>query len=522
MNSTYPYITTMLLVPLVGALIVMLTPRDKGTLAKQIALAVSFVPLILTIVMALQFKTGASAPFQFTEVHAWISDFGISYSVGVDGISLVLIALSVVLVPIVLIAGWNDIDDSRASVHGYLALALILESFMIGVFAATDVFLFYVLFEAMLIPVYFLIGRYGGPQRSYASVKFLLYSLAGGLIMLIAVIGLYVASGRNGATPTFDFTTLVGLHLDPGTQKLLFAGFFIAFAIKAPMWPVHTWLPDAAAEAPIGTSVLLVGVLDKVGTFGMIRYCLPLFPDASHYFGPTVIVFAVISILYGALLAIGQTNMQRLIAYTSVSHFGFIVLGIFAFTTQGQSGSTLYMVNHGISTAALFIVAGYLIRRRGSANISDFGGLQKVTPVLAGTFLIAGLSALALPGLSTFVSEFLVLVGTFLHYKVAAVFATLAIVLAALYALWWYQRAMGGPVRDGLEDMHDLRGREVIGIAPLIVLLIFLGFVTKPVLDVINPAVAKTMTQTGSVDPQPQVATDANAAMPVNPTGATK
>ncbi|HTY27633.1 MAG TPA: NADH-quinone oxidoreductase subunit M [Mycobacterium sp.] len=550
-----PWLTTIGLIPLVGAAAVWLlhvttraaadsaddldvddgldidddraalaAPADAtGTaaaLARPIGLAASLLTLAVTIVMALKFDTARAGDVQFLEQKHWISQLGVSYALGVNGIGLTMVALSAVLVPICLLAGWNEVDDAR--VTHFVALTLVLETFMIGVFAARDVFLFYVFFEAMLIPVYFLIGRYGGPQRSYASVKFLLYSLAGGLIMLIAVIGLYVASGRNGQTPTFDFTTLVGLHLDPGTQKLLFLGFFIAFAIKAPMWPVHTWLPDAAAEAPIGTSVLLVGVLDKVGTFGMLRYCLPLFPDAATYFRPVIITLAVIGIVYGAILAIGQTDVMRLIAYTSISHFGFIILGIFVMTSQGQSGSTLYMVNHGISTAALFIVAGYMIRRRGSANIADFGGMQKVTPIMAGTFLVAGLSALALPGLSTFVSEFLVLVGTFLHYKVAAIFATLAIVLAALYALWWYQRAMGGPVREGLEDMHDLRGREVIGVAPLIALLLFLGFVAQPVLNVINPAVAKTMTQTGSSDPAPQVVVNANAQMPVNPTGGGK
>ena len=286
---------------------------------------------------------------------------------------------------------------------------------MVGVFAATDVFLFYVLFEAMLIPMYFIIGSYGGAQRSYAAVKFLLYSLVGGLLMLAAVIGLYVVS--DGGPQAFLFENLLGTEMGTSTERLLFLGFFIAFAIKAPLWPVHTWLPDAAAESPPGGAVLLVGVLDKVGTFGMIRFCLPLFPDASQWATPVVITLAVIGILYGALLAIGQTDLKRLIAYTSISHFGFIVLGIFAMTTQGQSGSTLYMVNHGFSTAALFLIAGFLISRRGSRLVGDFGGVQRVAPMLAGTFLVAGLSSLALPGLSSFVSEFLVLVGTLLPLR---------------------------------------------------------------------------------------------------------
>ena len=304
---------------------------------------------------------------------------------------------------------------------------LMLETMMIGVFAATDVFLFYVFFEAMLIPMYFMIGSYGAGKRQYAAVKFLLYSLLGGLLMLAAIIGLYVysaAAARPGTTARSCSAQLIHVSLSPTVQKWLFLGFFIAFAIKAPLWPFHTWLPDAAACAPPGAAVLLVGVLDKVGTFGMLRYCFELFPSGAKYFTPLVITLAVIGIIYGAIVAIGQRDMKRLIAYTSVSHFGFIALGIFAMTSQGGSGATLYMVNHGFATGALFILAGFLIVRRGSDRIADFGGVQKVAPLLAGLFLIAGLAGLSLPGLSTFVSEFLVLVGTFTRYKVPAIIAT--------------------------------------------------------------------------------------------------
>ncbi len=328
----------------------------------------------------------------------------------------------------------------------YFALMLVLETFMVGVFAATDVFLFYVFFEAMLIPVYFLIGAYGGPRRQYAAVKFLLFSLAGGLVMLVGVIALYHygPGGHEG----FLVSKLTGLSIGTVPQRLMFVAFFFAFAVKAPMWPVHTWLPDAATEARPATAVLLVGVLDKVGTFGMIRFCLQLFPEASKWATPVVLVLAVISILYGALLAIGQTDIMRLIAYTSVSHFGFIVLGIFALTTTGGAGSTLYMLNHGFSTAALFLIGAMLVARRGSKRIPDFGGWQRVTPGLAGVFLVAGLSGLALPGLSSFVSEFLVLVGTFQRYKAVAIISTAGIILAALYILLMYKRMMTGPRPD--------------------------------------------------------------------------
>jgi NADH-quinone oxidoreductase subunit M len=468
---------------------------------------VSLVVFALTVAMSLQFVPAEAADFQFSFAYDWIPAFGVQFAMGLDGIALVLVALSTCLVPVVLLAGWDDVGpESRGSVKGYVALILVLEAAMIGVFAATDVFLFYVFFEAMLIPVYFLIGRYGGARRSYAAVKFLLYSLFGGLLMLASLIGLYVVSGDLLGTGTFDFTQLVGLDIDENTQKWLFLGFFIAFAIKAPLVPFHTWLPDAAAESTPGTAVLLVGVLDKVGTFGMIRYCLELFPEASTWATPVVLVLAVVGIVYGALLAIGQSDIKRLIAYTSVSHFGFIALGIFAMTTRGQSGSTLYMVNHGFSTAALFLIAGFLISRRGSRVIEDFGGVQKVAPVLAGTFLVAGLSSLALPGMSSFVSEFLVLVGTFERYTWAGIIATVGIVLAALYILLMYQRTMTGEPPEAVrEKVHDLRGREVLAIAPLIVVIIALGFYPKPVLDVVNPAVDRVMQSVGATDPAPQV-----------------
>ena len=354
-----------------------------------------------------------------------------------------MILMAAILTPICILAAWDDVPEGGKREKNYFALMLALETFMIGVFAATDVFLFYVFFEAMLIPVYFLIGSYGGARRQYAAVKFLLFSLAGGLVMLVAVIALY-QYGPGGADG-FLVSKLTGLEMGTTAERLMFLGFFFAFAVKAPMWPVHTWLPDAATEARPATAVLLVGVLDKVGTFGMIRFCLQMFPEASKWATPAVIVLAVISVLYGALLAIGQTDIMRLIAYTSVSHFGFIVLGIFAMTTVGGAGSTLYMLNHGFSTAALFLVAAMLIARRGSKRIPDYGGWQRVTPGIAGVFLVAGLSGLALPGLSSFISEFLVLLGTFQRYPAAAIIATAGIILAALYILLMYKRMMTGP-----------------------------------------------------------------------------
>jgi NADH-quinone oxidoreductase subunit M len=514
----FPWLTIAGAVPLAGALVISLIPglpvdaaaadrAARNALAKWLALAFSLLTLVVVIIVAVKYQIGGPN-YQFTEVYSWIPAFGVHYALGVDGIALVLIAMSAVLMPVVILASWNDADSgaARHSVKTYFALMLVLETMMIGVFAATDVFLFYVFFEAMLIPMYFMIGSYGTGKRQYAAVKFLLYSLLGGLLMLVAVIALYVYSTHSAVTGhhgSFLFSQLAQLSLSSTVQKWLFLGFFIAFAIKAPLWPFHTWLPDAAASAPPGAAVLLVGVLDKVGTYGMLRFCFELFPAGAKYFTPLVITLAVIGILYGAVVAIGQQDMKRLIAYTSVSHFGFIALGIFAMTSQGVAGATLYMVNHGFATGALFILAGFLITRRGSARIADFGGVQKVAPVLAGLFLISGLAGLSLPGLSTFVSEFLVLLGTFSRYKLPAIIATAGIVLAAIYILWMYQRTMNGPVREEVAGFKDLRAREVLAVAPLIVLLIGVGVYPKPVLDIINPAVRVTMAQVHITDPVP-------------------
>ena len=504
--TTIPWLTILGVVPLVGALVLLVLPRDNVRLIKQAALVFSLAALVLTVVMGLQFDADSTAAFQFVESYPWIPAFGISYSVGVDGIGLVLVALATTLVPVTILAGWNDVQEGQ-SVKGYFALILVLETLMIGVFVATDVFLFYVVFEVMLIPIYFLIGRYGGPNRSYAAVKFLIYSLVGGLLMLAALIGLYVVSAQQLGQGTFDFASLVGLDIDPNTQKILFLGFFIAFAIKAPLWPFHTWLPDAAKESTPATAVLLIGVLDKVGTFGMIRYLLPIFPAASEFYAPLVIALAVIGIIYGALVALGQTDMKRLFAYSSMSHFGFIALGIFVFTTWSMTGATLYMLGHGLATAALFLTAGFMMQRAGgSSAIATYGGVNKVAPVLAGFFLFAVMSAIALPGLASFVGEFLVLLGTFSRYVVVAVIATLGIVLAAAYALRLYQKVATGPESPHVEGMKDLGGREVTSLVPVVLLTIVLGVFPAPVLNVVNPAVDRVMDTIGMTDPEPALA----------------
>ncbi|HXS87267.1 MAG TPA: NADH-quinone oxidoreductase subunit M [Mycobacterium sp.] len=513
MTSNAPWLSILWLLPLVGAVVIILVPPGGRQFAKWLGVAVSVVVLALSIALAVAFKAGGPT-YQFTESHPWIPAFGAGYTIGVDGIALMLVLVTTILVPILLVAGWNDGDDAGGRSRGtqaYVALTLTIESMVLISVISLDVLLFYVFFEAMLIPMYFLIGGFGGgAHRSRAAVKFLLYNLFGGLIMLAAVIGLYVVTAETGSG-TFDFRQIVAavtsgtLGASSGVMKALFLGFMFAFAIKAPLWPFHRWLPDAAVESTPATAVLITAVMDKVGTFGMLRYCLQLFPDASMYFRPAIVALAVIGVIYGAVVAIGQTDIMRLIAYTSISHFGFIILGIFVMTTQGQSGSTLYMLNHGISTAAVFLIAGFLISRRGTRSIAAYGGVQKVAPVLAGTFLVAGLATVSLPGLAPFISEFLVLLGAYNRYWLASAFGVTALVLSSIYILWLYQRVMTGPVTPGNERIRDLVPREILVVAPLIALLLVLGIYPKPVLDIINPAVGSTMTTIGAHDPAPIV-----------------
>ena len=533
--SSFPWLLVIGAVPTVGAAVVAMTPKVRDDAVRWVALGVSLLTFVLTVGMAIGYDSSGER-FQFGRDYSWIPQFGVHFAVGIDGIALVMILLTAFLVPVVVIASWRDDDSVRTVVPagyegaapdidasdpvgsdgrhsrpaGFFAAILVLEAMLIGVFAATDLFLFYVFFEAMLIPMYFLIGRYGtgGAKASYAAMKFLLYSLAGGLVMLAAVIGVYVLSARgHGGQGSFRFGDLTGSHglqMAASVQIWLWFGFFIAFAIKAPLWPFHTWLPDAAAEAPIGASILLVGVMDKVGTFGFLRWSLPLFPNASKTMAPLVMTLAVIGIIYGALLAIGQRDLKRLLAYTSIAHFGFIAVGIFAFTSQGMAGATLYMVNHGFSTGALFLVVGFLVARQNSSSINDFGGVHKVAPWLSGAFFVVGLSSLALPGTNSFVSEFLVLIGSFTTYRVFAIIATVGIIFAAIYILLMYQRTMHGPLLERNAGMRDLSWREAAALIPMVALILGLGFFPRPLLNVINPAVSSTQHDTGQSDPVAQ------------------
>ncbi len=499
--TDFPWLTALIVVPALGAVVTALAPSPPGAaLAKQLGLAFSGLTFLGAIAVWAQYDVGAG--MQFTEDHLWIEVIGAHYALGVDGLGLVMLLLTALLVPIVLLASWSDVDTRNT--RAFVAWVLALEAAAVAVFTATDVFLFYVAFEATLIPAYFLIGSFGGPARRQAAVKFLIYMLLGGLVMLVAVIGLYVQSAGEG-TASYLVSDLAALDIGTNTARWLFVGFFIAFAIKAPLFPVHTWLADTTASATPGTSVLLVCVLDKIGTYGMIRFCLGIFPEASQWATPVVVTLALISIIYGALVAIRQDDMLRLVGLTSLSHFGFIVLGIFVFTSQGSTGAILYMVNHGLATAGLFLVAGYLIRRRGTASISATSGVEKAAPVLAGVMLVVGLATLGLPGLSPFVSEFLVLISAFDYAPWVGAIAVVGIVLAAIYVLWLYQRTMTGPTSPEVAAMSDLNRREVGAVAPLLVALVFFGFYPMPLLDVIDPTTDTVLEQVGVTDEPPTV-----------------
>lgn len=503
MSST-PWITLLILIPLLAAAVLWFVPA-LHKYARWYGLAVGVVVFTVAAVMASTFDVAQATEYQFGEQAAWIPQIGASYAVGLNGLGLVMVLLATALVPICIAADWNVVPPAAEQSEGaphrrratFVALVLALTSLMVAVFAARDLFLFYVVFEVMLLPVYFLIGMFGGPHRRTAAVKFLLYSLAGGLIMLVGVVVTYL-QGPRGDTG-FLLDSLAGVGTDPVTQRWLFVAFFVAFAVKAPMWPVHTWLPDATAQATPGTSTLLVGVLDKVGTFGMIVICLPLFPDAARWAAPVIVGLALVSLIYGALVALGQQDIMRFIAFTSVSHFGFIVLGIFVGSQVAFTGAMFYMLAHGLSIAGLFLLAGFLSERHpdgvyvAGRRIDAWGGMQRITPVLAGLFLVAGLASVALPGLSGFIGEYLVLIGSFASSVWAAVIATLGVVLAALYFLLVYQRVFTGAPRAELAAakegglLADLTARERWTMVPVVAAMLILGVLPGPVLDLLTP-----------------------------------
>ncbi|MDP9800546.1 NADH-quinone oxidoreductase subunit M [Arcanobacterium wilhelmae] len=492
-NAAFPWLTVLIALAAVAALVLWLV-KPLHKMARHYALGIS---VAIFVLFAVAFATGYHADqISLYESYRWIPQIGVSWTVGINGLQAVMIFLATFLVPVVILAAYDEANEEDS--YGFFAWVLALEAIMIGLFAVQDLFVFYVLFEALVVPMYFLIGRYGGHNRKGAAMKFLVYSLVGGLIMLAGVIGVY-AYGPGGDHAYLYSSLAKGLSASDTAQLWLFASFFIAFAIKAPMWPFHTWLPDTAAAATPGTSTLLVSVLDKLGTYGMIVICVPLFPKAALGLAVTIIVLALISIFWGALMAVKSDNLLRLVAYTSVSHFGFMVMAIFSGSTLAMKGAMVYMVAHGISTAGMFLVVGFLARRGGSYRISSYGGWQRVTPLIAGSFLIAGLATIALPGLSGFIPEYMTLMGTFQTVKWAALVAVPAVVIAAVYVLLPYQRAFTGPKPE--VEATDMHGAETVATGLILAAMLWLGFYPAPVIDLVSTPAANTvavMAQAGS------------------------
>jgi NADH-quinone oxidoreductase subunit M len=470
MEAIFPLLSSIIFLPSLGAILGFLISSEE--LVKRMALVTSVLTFLLSLILFFAFDPSIAA-MQFFERYAWIPALGINYEVGVDGVSLLLMVLTTFLVPLAILASWDSISSRTRE---FMICLLFLETGMVGVFAAVDLFLFYVFWEATLIPMYFLIGVWGGPQRIYAAVKFILYTMAGSLLMLVAILALYFIHRQATGIATFNLFQLAGLGLSLSTQRWLFLAFFLAFAIKVPLFPFHTWLPDAHVEAPTAGSVILAGVLLKMGTYGFVRFCLPLFPQASVEAAWLIVLLAVIGIIYGALMAFVQTDIKKLVAYSSVSHLGFVMLGIFAFNLQGLDGAVLQMVNHGLSTGALFLLVGMLYDRRHTRLLADFGGLAKVIPVFAGFLMVVCLSSLGLPGLNGFVGEFLVLLGAFQSVPTYAVIGALGVILSAVYLLWMYQRAMFGEVtHESNKTLVDLTAREIAILVPVVLVIVWIG-----------------------------------------------
>jgi NADH-quinone oxidoreductase subunit M len=466
-------LTAVTFLPTLGAVVVAFVPRRLVGAHRVAGLVATLVTLAVSLPLWTRFDAG-SADFQFEEVHRWMPSLGVSFHVGIDGISLLLVLLTTFLTPIALASAWYAIEDRTKE---FVITMLLLETGMLGVFVSLDLFLFFVFWEAMLIPMYLIIGVWGGGNRIYAAIKFVLYTMVGSALMLVAILALYYQHGSATGTYTFDVPTLARWVLPPGLgQDLMFLAFALAFAIKVPLFPFHTWLPDAHVEAPTAGSVILAGVLLKMGTYGFLRFCLPFFPDATFQFAPFVFVLAVIGIVYGAWVSTVQPDLKKLVAYSSVSHLGFVMLGLFTLNQQGLVGGVIQMVNHGLSTGALFLMVGMIYERRHTRLIAEFGGLWKVVPAFSTLFLVVVLSSLGLPGLNGFVGEFLVLVGAFQVNGWLAAIATTGIIFAAVYLLWMYQRVVFGDVtHDENRRLVDLTPREWALLAPVLAFIVLIG-----------------------------------------------
>ncbi|MCY4422733.1 MAG: NADH-quinone oxidoreductase subunit M [Acidimicrobiaceae bacterium] len=486
-SASFPAVLTVLvLVPAAGALVLLALPRTRPDLFKLVALLASLLPAALVVWMLWAFETDIAHAFQFADRHTWIEGLGVSWNVGVDGLSLFLVVMTALIFPLAIVG-----VDPEHSPKPYYAWMLILEAGCLGTFVALDLVMFFVFFEIVLVPMYFLIGGWGHGRRAYAATKFFLFTMFGSALMLVAIVALaFLHSSAAGGDVTFDLLAIAENQvLATNTARWLFLAFALAFAVKVPLFPVHTWLPDAHTNAPTAGSVILAAVMLKLGTYGLLRFGLYLFPEASVFFAPLMVTLGVIGIIYGAIAAAMQRDLKRLVAYSSVAHLGFIVIGTFALNTEGITGGVLQMVNHGVSTGALFLLVGMIYERRHTREISELGGLQKPAPLMAAVFTVVMLSSVGLPGLNGFVGELLVLLGAFNAHRWWAVVAAAGVILAAVYLLWAYQRVFHGPASGANAEMPDLRWREGLVMAPFLVAIVFMGVYPKPVIDRVEPAV---------------------------------
>ncbi len=500
----FPALSVLIVLPVLGAIAVAVLPKRRPELVFPVALAASILPLGMVLWVLWNFQVG-EAGFQMLETAVWSETLGIGWKLGIDGISLFLVVLTAVLFPLAIAASRSIEDRTKA----YMVSMLVLEAGLLGVFLSLDLLVFFAFFEIVLVPMYLLIGIWGSGNRAYAAIKFVLYTAFGSAFLLAGIIALGLITGdRIGATASFDFRDMLGVGLPASTQLWLFAAFGIAFAIKVPLFPLHTWLPDAHTEAPTAGSVVLAGVLLKMGTYGFLRFNLTLFPQASVDLAEVMAVLGVIGIIYGAAVAIVQPDVKRLVAYSSISHLGFILLGTFALTRQGIEGGVFQMVSHGLTTGALFLLIGMLYDRRHTRRIDAYGGIASVMPIYAGVFLFMAFASAGLPSLSGFVGEFTILLGSYLTLPGLAVVAGFGVILAAIYLLWAYERIFTGPVvHPENEGLADLGFREIAIVAPLVVLIVALGVYPKPMFDRIGPSVDAVIERiesgTGYVAPIP-------------------
>ena len=485
-SATFPLLTTIVVLPLIGAVTLLLLPSNRESYFKEVAFLFAAATAGITTWLMLEFDKAAAADMQFVDSWIWIERLGISWSLGLDGISLWLVVLTVALFPLAIVA-----IEAEHTPKAYFAWLLILEAGCLGVFLALDLFAFFVFFEIVLVPMYFLIGQWGHGERAYAATKFFVYTMFGSALMLVGIVATaYLTAAETGNPLTFDLVTLAETQaLSTNTGRWIFLSFAVAFAVKVPLFPVHTWLPDAHTNAPTAGSVILAGVMLKLGTYGFLRFGIYLFPEAAVFFAPALVALGTVGILYGAIAATMQKDLKRLVAYSSVAHLGFIVIGTFALNTEGLSGGLLQMVNHGVSTGALFLLVGWLYERRHTREIAKLGGLQKPAPIFAAVFMVVLLSSIGLPGLNGFVGEFLALIGAFAAFKWWATAAATGVIIAALYLLWAYQRVFHGPVDDDNADMADLTWSEGAIMVPFLVAIFFMGLYPKPVIERMEPAV---------------------------------